>query len=185
MASQPAIEANGLRKRFDGADKDALDGFDLSVPRGSVCGLLGPNGAGKTTAVRILATLLRPTGGAAAVAGFDVVRQAAQVRHHIGLVGQSAALDEILSGRQNLEMFGRLFHLSTASARRRATELLTQFSLDDTGDKPVASFSGGMRRRRSGGRTRPPRGRPGPGSSLPGASAAARAASRRNRSASA
>ena len=108
MATLPVL-AEGLRKRYGPAN--ALDGFDLAVPEGSVCGLLGPNGAGKTTAVRILATLLRPDGGQARVAGFDVVRQAAQVRYRIGLLGQHAALDEVLSGRQNLVLFGRLHHL--------------------------------------------------------------------------
>ena len=110
-------------------------------------GLLGPNGAGKTTAVRILATLLRPDGGRAEVAGLDVVRQAAQVRRRIGLVGQNAAVDEILSGKQNLVMFGRLYHLGRRQAQQRADELLEHFSLGDTGRKPVKQYSGGMRRR--------------------------------------
>jgi ABC-2 type transport system ATP-binding protein len=140
-----AVFAEGLHKRY-GATK-ALDGFDLAVPAGTVCGLLGPNGAGKTTAVRILATLLEFDGGRAEVAGFDVVRQAAQVRARIGLVGQQPAVDEILSGRQNLTMFGRLYHLSSGAARRRADELLEQFALADTGNKPVQQYSGGMRRR--------------------------------------
>ncbi|MFC4536021.1 ATP-binding cassette domain-containing protein [Sphaerisporangium dianthi] len=140
-----AIFAEGLRKRYGGTE--ALAGFDLAVPEGTVCGLLGPNGAGKTTAVRILTTLLRPDGGRAEVAGFDVVRQAERARYRIGLVGQNAALDEVLSGRQNLVMFGRLYHLGTARARRRADELLERFGLADTGDKPVRLYSGGMRRR--------------------------------------
>jgi len=140
-----AVFAEGLRKRY-GATK-ALDGFDLAIPTGTVCGLLGPNGAGKTTAVRILSTLLRFDDGSAEVAGFDVVRQAAEVRYHIGLLGQHAAVDEILSGRQNLVMFGRLYHLGMAAARRRADELLEQFELSETGDKPVKQYSGGMRRR--------------------------------------
>jgi ABC-2 type transport system ATP-binding protein len=140
-----AVEAEGLRKRY--GDRNALDGFDLSVPQGTVCGLLGPNGAGKTTAVRILATLLKLDGGRASVAGFDVVRQAEQVRHRIGLVGQNAAVDEVLSGYQNLVMFGRLYHLSTATAKRRATELLERFGLTETGKKQVKAYSGGMRRR--------------------------------------
>jgi ABC-2 type transport system ATP-binding protein len=144
MAKLPVL-AEGLRKRYGPAN--ALDGFDLAVPEGSVCGLLGPNGAGKTTAVRILATLLRPDGGQARVAGFDVVRQAAQVRYRIGLLGQHAAVDEVLSGRQNLVLFGRLHHLGAAAAGRRADELLERFGLAGTGAKPVKQYSGGMRRR--------------------------------------
>ncbi|MFD6158108.1 ATP-binding cassette domain-containing protein [Nocardia sp. NPDC060256] len=145
MSSELAVVAEGLCKQY-GAKK-ALDGFDLAVPQGTVCGLLGPNGAGKSTSVRILATLLRFDGGQARVAGYDVVRQAGLVRSRIGLVGQHPALDEVLSGRQNLIMFGRLFHLSRRSAVRRAAELLEQFDLADTGDKPVKAYSGGMRRR--------------------------------------
>jgi ABC-2 type transport system ATP-binding protein len=144
MATLPVL-AEGLRKRYGRAD--ALDGFDLAVPEGSICGLLGPNGAGKTTAVRILATLLRPDGGQARVAGFDVVRQAAQVRYRIGLLGQHTAVDEILSGRQNLVLFGRLHHLGAADAGRRADELLERFGLAGTGAKAVKQYSGGMRRR--------------------------------------
>jgi ABC-2 type transport system ATP-binding protein len=139
------IVAEGLRKRF--GDKTALDGVDLTVAEGTVHGVLGPNGAGKTTAVRILATLLKLDAGRASVAGFDVVSAPGQVRAHIGLVGQHAAVDEALSGRQNLELFGRLYHLSSSAARTRATELLGQFGLADTGKKPVKQFSGGMRRR--------------------------------------
>jgi ABC-2 type transport system ATP-binding protein len=139
------VVAEGLVKRY--GSTMALDGFDLVVGRGSVVGLLGPNGAGKTTAVRILTTLLRPDGGRAEVAGFDVVRQAGRVRQRIGLVGQNAAVDEVLSGRQNLVMFGRLFHLGAKRASARADELLEQFSLADTGRKPVKKYSGGMRRR--------------------------------------
>jgi ABC-2 type transport system ATP-binding protein len=139
------VAAEGLRKRY--GDKYALDGFDLSVPQGTVCGLLGPNGAGKTTSVRILATLLKLDEGRATVAGYDVVSQAAQVRHRIGLVGQNAAVDEVLSGYQNLVMFGRLYHLSTAAAKKRAVDLLDQFSLSETGKKQVKAYSGGMRRR--------------------------------------
>ena len=141
----PAIACEGLRKRF--GDTTALDGLDLAVPQGTVRGLLGPNGAGKTTAVRVLATLLRPDSGRVLVAGFDVTRQAAQVRARIGLAGQNAAVDEILSGRQNLVMFGRLCHLSAAAARRRADELLGRFALTEAGPKPVRHYSGGMRRR--------------------------------------
>jgi ABC-2 type transport system ATP-binding protein len=144
MATLPVL-AEGLCKRYGPAN--ALDGFDLAVPEGSVCGLLGPNGAGKTTAVRILTTLLRPDGGRARVAGFDVVGQAAQVRYRIGLLGQHPAVDEVLSGRQNLVLFGRLHHLGTAAAGRRADELLARFGLGDTGGKPVKQYSGGMRRR--------------------------------------
>jgi ABC-2 type transport system ATP-binding protein len=144
-SSNPAVAAEGLRKSYGTAQ--VLDGLDLVVPQATVCGLLGPNGAGKTTTVGILSTLLSPDQGRAEVAGFDVTRQAAQVRYRIGLVGQHAAVDEVLSGRQNLVMFGRLYHLSPALARRRADELLERFRLTDTGGKPVKDYSGGMRRR--------------------------------------
>jgi ABC-2 type transport system ATP-binding protein len=144
-SDRPAVVADGVRKRYGAAT--ALDGLDLAVPAGTVRALLGPNGAGKTTAVRILATLLRFDGGRAEVAGFDVVREAEQVRHRIGLVGQRAAVDEVLAGRQNLVLFGRLHHLPPRVARRRAGELLERFGLVDAGDKPVAQYSGGMRRR--------------------------------------
>jgi ABC-2 type transport system ATP-binding protein len=140
-----AVLAEGLRKRY--GDTHALDGFDLAVREGTICGLLGPNGAGKTTAVRILATLLRADGGRATVAGFDVAEHAAQVRYRIGLAGQQAALDEILTGRENLEMWGRLYHLGARTARRRAAELLEQFELIDAADKRIKHYSGGMRRR--------------------------------------
>jgi len=139
------ISVEGLRKRYGGVA--ALDGFDLTVPSGTVCALLGPNGAGKTTAVRILSTLLDPDGGRATVAGHDVVTQPAEVRRRIGLVGQHVAIDEVLSGRQNLVMFGRLYHLGRPRARARADELLTRFGLADTGGKQVSRYSGGMRRR--------------------------------------
>ncbi len=139
------VVAEGLVKRF--GKTTALDGFDLDVRRGSVVGLLGPNGAGKTTALRILTTLLQPDGGRAEIAGFDVAREAGKVRQRIGLVGQNAAVDDVLSGRQNLVMFGRLFHLGVANARRRADQLLEEFGLGDTGTKPVKQYSGGMRRR--------------------------------------
>ena len=142
---RPAIRAAGLVKRYP--PTTALDGFDLVVPPGSVCGLLGPNGAGKTTAVRILATLVRPDGGVAEVAGHDIVGDPGSVRRRIGLVGQSPALDESLSGRENLVMFGRLSHIGTSAARRRADELLARFSLTDDADRPVKHYSGGMRRR--------------------------------------
>ncbi|MFL6001119.1 MAG: ATP-binding cassette domain-containing protein [Streptomyces sp.] len=139
------IVAEGLRKRY--GDKAALDGLDLRVARGSVHGVLGPNGAGKTTLVRVLSTLSRPDEGRAEVAGHDVVREAYDVRLRIGLLGQHAALDEELGGRQNLEMFGRLYHLGARHARVRADELLERFGLADTGRKPVRAYSGGMRRR--------------------------------------
>ena len=140
-----ALRADGLRKRY--GDLHALDGFDLAVPPGVIHGLLGPNGAGKTTAVKALTTLIDIDGGRASVAGFDVRTQAAQVRRRIGLVGQHAAVDEILGGRQNLVMFGRLFGLSTAGARARADELLATFGLTDAADRAVSTYSGGMRRR--------------------------------------
>jgi ABC-2 type transport system ATP-binding protein len=140
-----AVVAEGLCKRYGAVN--ALDGFGLAVPEGTVCGLLGPNGAGKTTAVRILATLLRFDAGRAEVAGFDVARQATQVRYRIGLTGQQAAVDEILTGRENLVLFGRLYRLSTPAARRRADELLEQFGLTDAATKAAKQYSGGMRRR--------------------------------------
>ncbi|WP_128375385.1 ATP-binding cassette domain-containing protein [Streptomyces cavernae] len=140
-----AIVIEGVRKRY--GDKAALDGLDLTVGRGTVHGLLGPNGAGKTTAVRVLTTLLRPDAGRAEVAGYDVVRQADRVRRRIGLLGQHAALDEELGGRQNLELFGRLYHLGARRAGARADELLKRFGLADVGRKSVKQYSGGMRRR--------------------------------------
>src|ERR1700729_717376 len=141
----PAILVEGLTKSF--GEVRALRGIDLSVPRGTVLGVLGPNGAGKTTAVRILTTLLRPDGGRALVEGYDVVRQAAAVRRTIGLSGQSAAIQEELTGRENLEIVGRLFHLSWPAARSRATELLRQFDLADAADRSAKNYSGGMQRR--------------------------------------
>jgi ABC-2 type transport system ATP-binding protein len=140
-----SILTEELRRTY--GDTVALDGLDLAVPKGTVCGLLGPNGAGKTTAVRILAALLRPQSGRAEVAGFDVTRQAAQVRSRIGLTVQHDAVDAILTGRQNLELFGRLFHLTGREARRRADELLEQFGLTEAADRMVNTYSGGMRRR--------------------------------------
>jgi ABC-2 type transport system ATP-binding protein len=140
-----AIEATGLHKRY--GSTVALDGFDLAVPEGTVCGLLGPNGAGKTTAVRIFATLLKLDSGVARVAGLDVTRDARQVRFRIGLTGQNDAVDDILTGRQNLETFGRLFHLGPRDARRRADELLERFGLSDVARKQAKTYSGGMRRR--------------------------------------
>src|SRR6266536_701477 len=141
----PVILVEGLTKSF--GDVHALCGIDLSVPRGTVLGVLGPNGAGKTTAVRILTTLLQPDNGRAIVDGHDVVREAAAVRRSIGLAGQSAAIQEELTGRENLEMIGRLYHLSRPDARSRAAELLAQFDLLDAADRPAKGFSGGMQRR--------------------------------------
>ncbi|MFJ9057396.1 ATP-binding cassette domain-containing protein [Streptomyces sp. NPDC102409] len=150
-ASGYAVLAERVVKRY-GARKGApetyaLDEFDLVVRPGTVHGLLGPNGAGKTTAVRVLATLLRFDGGRAEVAGLDVAREPHRVRSRIGLAGQYAAVDEVLTGRQNLEMFGRLFHLGGGGARRRAGELLERFDLVDAAGKGVREYSGGMRRR--------------------------------------
>ncbi|GHB16687.1 MULTISPECIES: ATP-binding cassette domain-containing protein [Streptomyces] len=150
-ASGYAVLAEGVVKRYGGrkgaAEKRALDGFDLAVRPGTVHGLLGPNGAGKTTAVRVLATLLRYDAGRVEVAGLDVAREPRGVRGRIGLTGQYAAVDEVLTGRQNLEMFGRLFHLGRAGARRRAGELLERFDLVEAAGKGVTEYSGGMRRR--------------------------------------
>jgi ABC-2 type transport system ATP-binding protein len=145
MSDGHAVRAEGLEKRYGG--KRALDGFDLAVREGTVHGLLGPNGAGKTTAVRILSTLIRLDGGRAEVAGLDVARRPREVRARIGLTGQYAAVDEVLTGRQNLEMFGRLFHLGGRRARLRAVELLERFDLTDAADRGVGKYSGGMRRR--------------------------------------
>jgi len=144
-ATDTAVEAEAIRKTYRATT--ALDGFDLCVPAGTVHGLLGPNGAGKTTAVRILCTLLRFDAGRARIAGFDVARQPAEVRSRIGLTGQYAAVDEILSGRQNLVLFGRLFQLGSRAARRRADELLAQFGLTAAAGRSVSTYSGGMRRR--------------------------------------
>ena len=144
-ASDGVIRTAGLVKRY--GDLTALDGLDLSVPKGTILGLLGPNGAGKTTAVRILTTLLQPDGGTATVAGLDVVRDADKVRERIGLSGQNAAVDEHLTGYENLDMVGRLYHLGKAKARSRARELLEQFDLSEAGDRPAKTYSGGMRRR--------------------------------------
>ncbi|AXE78660.1 ATP-binding cassette domain-containing protein [Streptomyces atratus] len=140
-----AIVVEGVHKRY--GDKRALDGLDLTVRRSTVHAVLGPNGAGKTTAVRILSTLLRHDEGRVEVAGFDVRGRAGEVRRRIGLLGQYAAVDEELGGRQNLEMFGRLYHLGVRRAGARADELLARFGLADTGRGPVKEYSGGMRRR--------------------------------------
>ena len=145
MLAQPAVETTRLHKSYGSVE--ALRGVDLRVETGSVFGLLGPNGAGKTTAVRILTTLLLPDDGSAQVAGFDVVHDASKVRAQIGLAGQYAAVDENLTGFENLEMVGRLYHLGRGPSRARARELLSSFDLADAGGRLVRTYSGGMRRR--------------------------------------
>ncbi|OUD03470.1 ATP-binding cassette domain-containing protein [Streptomyces swartbergensis] len=140
-----AIYAEGLVKTF--GDVRALDGVDLDVPEGTVLGLLGPNGAGKTTTVRCLTTLLRPDSGRAVVAGIDVLEQPDAVRRSIGLSGQFAAVDEYLTGRENLQMVGQLYQMRAKAAKERAAELLEQFHLADAADRPTKTYSGGMRRR--------------------------------------
>jgi ABC-2 type transport system ATP-binding protein len=140
-----AIYAEGLVKTF--GDVRALDGVDLDVPEGTVLGLLGPNGAGKTTAVRCLTTLLQPDSGKAVVAGLDVLKQPNEVRRSIGLSGQFAAVDEYLTGRENLQMVGQLYQMKAKAAKARAAELLDQFDLADAADRPAKTYSGGMRRR--------------------------------------
>jgi ABC-2 type transport system ATP-binding protein len=145
MASTPAILAEGLYKAY--GKTQALDGVDLLVEEGTVLGILGPNGAGKTTTVRILTTLTRPDRGRAAVAGLDVVKHAASVRERIGLAGQDAAVDELLTGYENLKMFGQLYRLADSAAKRRAQELLTRFDLVPAASRVVKTYSGGMRRR--------------------------------------
>jgi ABC-2 type transport system ATP-binding protein len=140
-----AIEATGLRKSY--GSLEALAGVDLSVPAGTILGLLGPNGAGKTTAVRILTTLLPADGGSARVAGLDVAREATQLRAKIGLAGQYAAVDENLTGAENLELVGRLYHLPRGEPQARAAELLERFELTEAGGRLVRTYSGGMRRR--------------------------------------
>ncbi len=144
-SSIPAIQVEGVAKAF--GETQALDGVDLVVQPGVVQGLLGPNGAGKTTLVRVLATLLRPDRGSARVFGTDVVRDPTRVRLQIGLAGQFAAVDETLTGRENLELVGRLYRLPRAEARRRAGETLERLALTEAGDRPVRTYSGGMRRR--------------------------------------
>src|SRR6266498_1588721 len=144
MADQ-MIRTEGLRKSF--GDVHALKGVDLDVEPATVFGLLGPNGAGKTTTVRILTTLLTPDEGQAEVAGFDVIRDAEPLRHVIGLAGQSAAVDENLTGLENIEMVGRLYHLPASDTRRRAVDVLERFGLADAADRHAKTYSGGMRRR--------------------------------------
>ncbi|MEW5535846.1 ATP-binding cassette domain-containing protein, partial [Streptomyces virginiae] len=140
-----AIYAEGLVKTF--GDVRALDGVDLDVPEGTVLGLLGPNGAGKTTTVRVLTTLLRPDSGRAVVAGIDVLGHPNEVRRAIGLSGQFAAVDEYLTGRENLQMVGQLYQMRARAAKARAVELLDRFNLADAADRPAKTYSGGMRRR--------------------------------------
>ncbi|MFI1398460.1 ATP-binding cassette domain-containing protein [Streptomyces sp. NPDC020681] len=140
-----AIYAEGLVKTF--GDVRALDGVDLDVPEGTVLGLLGPNGAGKTTAVRVLTTLLKPDSGKAVVAGIDVLKHPNEVRRSIGLSGQFAAVDEYLTGRENLQMVGQLYQMSAKDAKVRGAALLERFNLADAADRPAKTYSGGMRRR--------------------------------------
>ncbi|MFI6206357.1 ATP-binding cassette domain-containing protein [Streptomyces sp. NPDC051041] len=142
---ETAIRAEGIRKRY--RNVEALRGIDLHVRAGTVLGLLGPNGAGKTTTVQVLTTLVAPDGGHAEVAGFDVARQPREVRRRIGLAGQYAAVDEVLTGRENLVLLGTLLHLGRRAARRRADELLERFGLTAVAHRPARTYSGGMRRR--------------------------------------
>lgn len=147
MSSKPenAIVVKGLRKSFDAVK--VLEGIDFTVPKGTMLALLGPNGAGKTTTVRILSTLLKPDGGEAHIEGLDVVKEAGKVRHVIGLTGQYAAVDEYLTGEENLIMMGRLYHLGKKESTKRAQELLKQFDLVDAGKRKAKTYSGGMKRR--------------------------------------
>ncbi len=145
MTSRPMIEAEGLHKSY--GKTHALHGLDLSAAEGTILSVLGPNGAGKTTAVRVLTTLVRPDAGSARVAGIDVLKHPAAVRGQIGVAGQAASLDDLLTGRENLHMVGRLSRLSAAAARQRAVELLAQFELTDDADRITKGYSGGMRRR--------------------------------------
>ena len=142
-----AISASNLVKTYPKGKVKALDGLSLEVQEGTVLGVLGPNGAGKTTCVRVLATLLKPDSGSATVAGVDVIKNPDQVRKLIGLSGQYAAVDETLTGWDNLVMFGRLYHLSNSQAKARATELLEQFKLTESAKRAITTYSGGMRRR--------------------------------------
>jgi len=142
---RPAVEAIELIKRF--GDTTAVDGVSFAIPQGSVFGLLGPNGAGKTTTVRMLTTMSKPSGGTARVAGFDVVTQAKQVRRNMGLTGQAATIDELLTGRENIRLIGRLYGLPRGYLKSLADELLERFSLTDAADRMVKTYSGGMRRR--------------------------------------
>jgi len=139
------IEARGLHKSF--GETHALRGLDLSAAEGTILCVLGPNGAGKTTAVRILTTLTRPDAGSATVAGIDVLHRPSEARQRIGVAGQYASLDELLTGRENLVMIGRLYRLTAATARRRADALIERFELNDAADRPAKTYSGGMRRR--------------------------------------
>ncbi|HEY2302572.1 MAG TPA: ATP-binding cassette domain-containing protein [Acidimicrobiales bacterium] len=145
MSERAAVLVDGIKKRFGSVT--ALDGVSFEVRRGTVLGLLGPNGAGKTTAVRILTTLLQPDEGRAEVEGFNVVTQTDDIRKRIGLAGQNAAVDENLTGRENIELVGRLYHLPKVEAKRRAQHLLERFDLADAADRTVRTYSGGMRRR--------------------------------------
>lgn len=145
MTSRPMIQAEGIHKSF--GETHALRGLDLSVAEGTILVVLGPNGAGKTTAVRILTTLTRPDAGSATVAGIDVLHHPADARQRIGVAGQYASLDELLTGRENLVMIGRLYRLSGSAARQRADALIDRFELNDAADRPAKTYSGGMRRR--------------------------------------
>jgi ABC-2 type transport system ATP-binding protein len=145
MSNENAIEVQQISKNF--GNVVALENIDLKVRRGSVMGMLGPNGAGKTTLVRILTTLLRPTSGTATVLGYDVVRHARHLRSFIGLAGQSAAVDDLLTGRENIHMAARLYHMPKRQAQQRTQQLLEQFDLVDAADRSVKGYSGGMRRR--------------------------------------
>jgi len=145
LTTENAIEVSGLHKSF--GKVHALRGIDFAVPRGSVLGMLGPNGAGKTTAVRVLTTLLRPDAGRVVIEGYDVVRDAAALRRRIGLAGQATAIQLELTGRENLEIMGRLSHMPRGSVRGRAAELLERFDIADAADRPAKTYSGGMQRR--------------------------------------
>jgi ABC-2 type transport system ATP-binding protein len=145
VTSRPAIEADNLVKHFD--DKVAVDGVSFSVPEGTVLGLLGPNGAGKTTTVRMMTTLTRPTSGTARVAGHDVVTDPRGVRRSMGLTGQTATVDELLTGRENIRLIGGLYGLSSSYIKTAGDDLLERFALTDAADRVVKTYSGGMRRR--------------------------------------